>query len=157
MVHQKQASDHRLGLPRQQNTSLQKASFARSTKQVGIGQQGLGRKGTSRTQTISDRIRAVKDDKDKIKITAVLYTFKNDEKFVKVFLASSRLPVLIKPRLPKYVYLKYSRTTIPYMTLLAKLLLKPTSIIKRCFLSPSLLQGLCCKSLVCFQYSSILW
>jgi hypothetical protein len=79
-THQKQASDHRLGLPRPQNTSLQKASFA-SVKQR-PGQQAP--KGPStRTQMINEQIRAAKDIKDKIKITAGLYTVTN-AKFSKV-------------------------------------------------------------------------
>ncbi|KAF8712521.1 hypothetical protein AX14_013037 [Amanita brunnescens Koide BX004] len=79
-THQKQASDHRLGLPRPQNTSLQKATLA------GLKQQQAPKgPSTARTQMISEQIRAAKDNKNKIKITAGLYTVTHDSaKFSKV-------------------------------------------------------------------------
>lgn len=84
-THQKQASDHRLGLPRPQNTSLQKATLA------GLKQQQAPKgPSTARTQMISEQIRAAKDNKNKIKITAGLYTVTHDSaKFSKVFLMSN--------------------------------------------------------------------
>ena len=70
---QRKASDNRLGLPRTQNTSLQKAATLRFKKPA---------PGISKGKTLLAEIKAAKDDADtgKIRITSSLYVIHSKSK-----------------------------------------------------------------------------
>jgi len=91
-IYQQQASDSRLGLPRVQNSNLQKArSATTAAKPTSARTAQYGKLAAPRTTSVSaktksllDEIRAVKEKRNRIKITAGLYYLDRNKKFKKV-------------------------------------------------------------------------
>ncbi|KAK2464500.1 hypothetical protein APHAL10511_003479 [Amanita phalloides] len=86
-IYQQQASHSHLGLPRVQNSNLQKVQSATTAAKLSAryGKSATPRMGVSvKTKSLMDEIRAVKEKRNRIKITAGLYYFDKNKKFKKI-------------------------------------------------------------------------